>query len=237
MRMKRMVALIAALTMVVSVLSVGSASASPSTTEATYEITFTNNTSGQYLTPPNYALHDSSADVFSRGAAPSPGVVAVAERGEVPVLAAELADAIDANGLGISGVGADAPIAPGESSTVTVTSSEARLSVVSMIICTNDGFGGVDSAWLPSVDGQTRVFNLRDFDAGAELNTENRADIVPAPFCDFEGQGGPGTPLDQPEIDGFNRINFHPTLRGVGDQPREFDWRGPVLKVTVTNNG
>ena len=236
MKRFRMVALIAALTMVASLLSVGNVGASsPSSVEATYEITFTNNTSGQYLTPPNYAIHDSSADVFSRGAAPSPGVVAVAERGEVPVLAAELAGAIDANGLGISGVGATAPLAPGESSTVTVTSSERRLSVVSMIICTNDGFGGVDSAWLPSVDGQTRTYNLRDFDAGAELNTENRADLVPAPFCDFEGQGGPGTPLDQPEIDGFNRINFHPTLKGVGDQPNSFDWRrGSVGTVTVT---
>ncbi|MEM7341135.1 MAG: spondin domain-containing protein, partial [Actinomycetota bacterium] len=200
-----------------------------------YEITITNTTEGQYLTPPNWAAHSRRVDVFQRGRPASPGVEAVAERGGVEVLRAELEGAVDNTGNGVSGVAGDAPIPPGESATVTVTSNERRLSIVSMIICTNDGFGGVDSVRLPTRDGQTRTYNLRDFDAGTELNTELRADIVPAPFCSTpEGAPG-GTGEDQPEIDGFGRINRHPTLTGVGDLPDRFDWdRGSVGTVTVT---
>ncbi len=203
--------------------------------EATYEVTISNNTGGQYLTPPNWAAHSSSVRVFRNGRAASPGVEAVAELGQVDVLAAELQGAVDDQGKGVSGVGADAPIGPGESATFSITTDERRLSVVSMIICTNDGFGGVDSAWLPSNDGQTKTYKLRDYDAGAELNTELRDDIVPAPFCSTpEGAPG-GNGEDQPEIEGFGRINRHPTLKGVGDMPDRFDWRrGSVGTVTVT---
>ncbi len=219
-------------------LTPGAASAQTSSghgVEATYEVTITNNTAGQYLTPPNWAAHDSSVRVFQRGKAASPGVEAVAELGQVPVLAAELEGAVDNAGKGVSGVGADAPIAPGESATFSFTTDERRFSTVSMIICTNDGFGGVNSAWLPSRDGQTKTYKLRDYDAGTELNTEVRDDIVPAPFCSTpEGAPG-GNGEDQPEIDGFGRINRHPTLRGVGDLPSSFDWRrGSVGSVKVT---
>jgi len=203
-----------------------------------YSVTVENLTSGQYLTPPNFAAHSRAADVWSLGAAPSPGVVAVAELGGVPVLAEELAAAIDAQGLGVSGVGggADGPIAPGTTRDFEFTTTEGRLSIVSMVICTNDGFAGLDSQRLPQWEGQSRTYYLRAYDAGSELNTENRADIVPAPFCNSEGLEG-GSGVDQPEIDGFGRINRHPTLQGVGDMPLSFDWRGPVMAVTVTNNG
>ncbi len=204
-----------------------------------YSVSVENITGGQYFTPVNFAAHGSDADVFSVGQAPSPGVVAVAELGQVPVLAAELQAAIDDQGRGVSGVGdAEAgPIGPGESRYFDFTTDRNRLTIVSMIICTNDGFAGLDSNRLPQWQGDTYTYFLWGYDAGAELNTENRADIVPAPFCSTpEGEPG-GNAEDQPEIDGFNRINFHPTLSGVGDLPSRFDWRGPVLKVTVTNNG
>lgn len=200
-----------------------------------YSVQVENLTEGQYFTPVNWAAHSRSADVFSVGQAPSPGVAAVAELGGVPVLEAELAAAIDANGLGVSGVGDGpaGPIAPGESRNFSFTSAESRFSVVSMIVCTNDGFAGLDSKQLPPWQGESTTYYLQAYDAGVELNTENRADLVPAPFCNGPG----GTDQDQPEIEGFGIINRHPTHKGVGDLPASFDWRGPVLKVTVTNNG
>ena len=115
-----------------------------------YEVTFTNTTSGQYMTPPNWTAHDRSVDVFQRGKAASPGVEAVAELGQVPVLADELRTAVDDAGLGVSGVGADAPVSPGESVSFTFETNESKFSLVSMVICTNDAFGGIDSAWLPT---------------------------------------------------------------------------------------
>ena len=232
------IAALAAL-LVASVITVLAPSASSAAShpdgQSTYEVTITNTTGGQYLTPPNWAAHDRSVRVFRLGQPASPGVEAVAERGGVPVLAEELAAAVDGAGKGVSGVGADAPIGPGQSATFTVTTGERRFSVVSMIVCTNDGFGGLNSVRLPSRDGQTKTYHLRDYDAGTELNTELRADIVPAPFCSTpEGAPG-GNGEDQPEIDGFGRINRHPTLKGVGDMPDRFDWRrGSVGTVTVT---
>ncbi len=200
----------------------------------TYTINVENITTGQYLTPPNFAVHNQSVDVFQRGQKASPGVQAVAENGGVPILAAELAAAIDANGLGVSGVGQGdlGPLAPGAERTFTVTSKERKLSIVSMVVCTNDGFAGLDSRNLPRWDGDSRTFYVRAFDAGTEVNTENRADIVPAPFCgDGEGSGE-----SNPELAENGVITNHRTLRGVGDLPDTFDWRGPVMKVTVTRN-
>ena len=204
-----------------------------------YSVSVQNLTGGQYFTPLNFAAHSRQADVWSLGAAPSPGVVAVAELGQVPVLAAELRAAIDDQGLGVSGVGDpdSGPIGPGESRNFDFTTTQDRLSIVSMIICTNDGFAGLDSQRLPQWEGESRTYYLRGYDAGAELNTENRADIVPAPFCSTPAGAPGGNGADQPEIDGFGIINRHPTLQGVGDLPLTFDWRGPVLAVTVTNNG
>lgn len=161
----------------------------------------------------------------------------MAELGLVPVLAAELKAAIDDQSRGVSGVGdADAgPFGPGESRRFSFTTDRNRLSIMSMVICTNDGFAGLDSRRLPS-EGKSRTYYLRAYDAGAELNTENCDDIVPAPFCSTPAGSPGGNGEDQPEIEGFGKINRHPTLKGVGDLPERFDWRGPVLAVTVTNN-
>ncbi len=200
--------------------------------ERSYDITVENITSGQYLTPPNFALHSRDVDVFQKGQPASPGVQAVAENGGVPILAAELQAAIDNAGFGVSGVGGEGPLAPGESVNFSVSSLENRLSIVSMVVCTNDGFAGLDSKGLPRWVGDTRTFYVRALDAGTEINTELRADIVPAPFC---GEGG-GTGESNPALAEDGVIKNHRTLRGVGDLPDKFDWRGPVMKVTVTRN-
>ncbi len=199
----------------------------------TYTITVENMTGGQYLTPPNVAIHERSVDVFSRGSAASPAVQAVAENGGVPVLAGALKAAIDDAGLGASTVGGDGPIAPGESATFQLTADGNRLSMVSMLICTNDGFAGIDSKRFNLKEGQTRSFRVRAYDAGTEINTERYTDLVPAPFC---GGDGVGTGETNPELAENGVIRRHRTIRGVGDLGPEFDWKGPVATVTITRN-
>ncbi len=201
----------------------------------TYRVTFTNNTSGQYFTPPNFAVHSNAVDVFDIKEPASPGVQAVAENGAVPVLAAELAGAVDDAGLGVSGVGADAPIAPGATVSFDVTSDERKFSLVSMIICTNDGFTGADSKRLPHDVGQTFTYDLRGYDAGTEINTENLADIVPAPFC---GGTGEGTGESNPSLAENGVIRVHPTLQGIGTIPDARDWdnNSSIVTVTITRN-
>ncbi len=197
-----------------------------------YTVEFTNVTSGQYLTPPNYAFHDRGAHIFQRGAKASPGVQAVAENGGVPILAGELEANIDDAGIGISGVGADAPLKPGASSEVVVTTDADRFSLVSMVICTNDGFAGVDSNRLPRWSGDSRTIWVRAYDAGTEINTELRQDLVPAPFC---GEGD-GSTESNPELAENGKIRRHRTLQGVGDLDPSLDWRGPVMEVVITRN-
>ena len=191
---------------------------------ATYEIRFVNNTSGQWFTPPNVALHSDNVSVFDFREVASPGVQAVAENGAVPVLAEELAANIDAAGEGVSGViGGDAgPIPPGADAVAQFTTGERRISLVSMIICTNDGFTGSRAKSLPRTDGETIVYELRGYDAGTEINTENRADLVPAPFC---GDDGRGTFDTNPSLAEDGVIRVHRTLQGNGDLPLDiFDW-------------
>ena len=202
-------------------------------TDATYSVTIENTTMGQWLTPPNFAAHDRSVRVFRSGERASVGVQAVAENGDVGVLAAELTAAVDDTGKGVSGVGAMAPIPPGGSATFMVTTDEQRLSLVSMIICTNDGFTGVDSLRLPGQMGGTRSFGLRSYDAGTEVNTELRADIVPAPFC---GDGG-GSGVSNPMLAENGRIRMHQGITGVGDLPSSFDWSNPVAELTISRIG
>ena len=214
-------------------LSAGTSAQSSAPAEATYSVTIKNSTTGQWLTPPNFAAHDRSVRVFRSGARASAGVQAVAENGEVGVLAAELNAAVDNAGKGVSGVGAMAPIPPGESATFMVTTDEQRLSVVSMIICTNDGFTGIDSLRLPGQMGATRTVGLRGYDAGTEVNTELRADIVPAPFC---GEGE-GSGVSDPMLAENGRIRNHSGITGVGDLPSSFDWGNPVAQLTISRVG
>ena len=68
-----------------------------------------------------------------------------------------------------------------------------------MLICTNDGFTGVDGLRLPGAVGQTVVANTAAYDAGTEANTEDFGDIVP-PCQAVIGVRGNG-PLP-PEIGG-----------------------------------
>ena len=199
----------------------------------TYTVTFENITEGQYFTPPNVAIHDNNADVFSRGRAASAGVRAVAENGGVPILAAELHAAIDEQGFGASVVGGDAPIGPGESTTFQITADGNQLSLVSMLICTNDGFAGLDGQRFNLREGQSRSWRIAAFDAGTEINTELNTDLVPAPFC--EGNGA-GTGESNPELAENGVIAPHRTIRGVGDLGEQFDWKGQVARITVTRN-
>ncbi|MEL7155753.1 MAG: spondin domain-containing protein [Actinomycetota bacterium] len=200
--------------------------------EATYTVTVRNLTAAQPLTPPNWAAHDDDVDVFQRRHPASPGVQAVAENGGVAVLEAELLAAVDDAGNGVSGVGAEAPIGPGASATFDFTTDERRFSLVAMVVCTNDGFAGLDSVRLPRRDGQTRIYRARAYDAGTELNTEMRADLVPVGACG----PGDGTGMSNPELAENGVIRPHRSLLGVGDLDPALDWTGPVAEVTITRH-
>ncbi|MEM7141981.1 MAG: spondin domain-containing protein [Actinomycetota bacterium] len=212
------------------------ASSGYSVRERTYVVTIENLTEGQPFTPPVLATHGRRADVFTVGEHASPGIQAVAENGGVPDLVAEL----EANSKvsGVTVADADGPLEPGEAITLEITSERGRrhLSIASMLICTNDGFTGLDGLKLPGRGGVPTVAYLNAYDAGTEVNTEVFGDIVPpcGPLTGFH-DGSIGTGTSNPALAEGGVITAHPGVSGVADlDPAVHDWADPVAKVTIT---
>lgn len=226
---KRLTAIAVALFTLATVLATTSASAGASErADRTYRVTITNDTRAQYFTPGNLAAHGRER-LFGYGREASPGIQAVAENGGVPVLQQEWAD----RGLDSFVIGS-APIAPGESATFEISTNERRFSVVTMLICTNDGFGGVNNRRLPARVGQTTRDVIRSYDAGTEINTELDADFVPAPFC---GDPEVGSGESNPALAENGVIRRHRGIKGVGDVPQKYDFGRFVGDVVIERIG
>jgi hypothetical protein len=240
---RRTRAAVAALSLV-GLLVVGLPSSPATARRATdYRITIQNLISGQPLTPPVVALHNRKVDVFTPGDQASFEVKEIAENGNIQ----PLVDALSAQ-AGVSDVFVgEAPLVPrdrqdetGFEDTVTFTlegGGGARyLSWVSMLVCTNDGFTGLDGIALPTRAGQSVTFFTTGFDSGTEMNTEDFADIVP-PCQALIGvsSGEPGTGMSNPAIATDGVIEVHQGVVGGGDLvPEVHDWIDPVAQVVVT---
>src|SRR5918999_3439431 len=123
----------------------------------TYEVSITNLTSGQPLTPPVAAVHRGGLDVFDVGSAASFEVQQVAENGNAGPLLETLGDSRHVSDFLETTTGplvpAGLPGAADFDDSVTFTLSGGpgfpRLTFASMLICTNDGFTGLDRVELP----------------------------------------------------------------------------------------
>jgi len=196
-----------------------------------YEVTVTNLTVGQPLTPFVLATHRGDHGIFREGRAASEGLQQLSENGGVPVLAAELAGRHRVGTVAVVGA---APIAPGASvtSTVLITDRRERVSLAGMLVCSNDGFAGIDGAELPEHVGDSSMLAAAAYDAGTEINTEAYADIVPP--CD--GMGGSG--MSNPALAEGGVVHMHGGITGAGDlTPAQHGWSGPVASVTITRVG
>jgi hypothetical protein len=208
-----------------------------------YEVKVVNvNRGAQWLTPPVVAVHDRSVDVFTRGQRASLGVAQIAENGNVDPLVNSLTDAHGVASVEVAVSADEPPLAPGEETTVTLTGSwrANRLSLVSMLICTNDGFTGLDGVQLPARVGQSRSFYGQDLDAGSERNTEDFVDLVP-PCQALNGvtddDGAPGTGMSDPALAEGSVVRNHRGVAGLADLTAEahgWDTRRPIIEVVVT---
>ena len=196
-----------------------------------YEVTVTNLTVGQPLTPFVLATHRGDHGIFREGRPASFGLQQLSENGGVPVLAGELAGVHRVGTVAVVGA---APIAPGASvtSTVLVTDRYERVSLAGMLVCSNDGFGGISGAELPEDVGDSTSIGAMAYDAGTEINTEAYADIVPP--CD--GMGGSG--MSNPALAEGGVVHMHDGITGAGDLTvAQHGWNGPVANVTITRVG
>src|SRR5918996_859713 len=127
-----------------------------------FPATITNLTDGQPLTPPVVALHRRPVDVFTVGRPASFELKEIAENGNnAPLLAVlgssrGVADFAEGDGgpLVPPGTPGDATFDQSVEFELTSAPGTRFLSVVAMLICTNDGFSGADSLPLPRSVGQ-----------------------------------------------------------------------------------
>src|SRR5687768_3740371 len=186
-----------------------------SATMRTYEVTITNiTTSKQALSPPIIATHPASARAWQMGQPASKGLEVVAEEGMTDMLAAELRP------VSTDVQAAKAHLLPGDSITLKITAKDGDvLSAATMLIQTNDGFTGLDSAPLTAGDKDAVAY-----DAGTEDNTEAKAHVPGPPFGGKNA--GPATAPAQP-------ISMHEGIKGTADVTPEFNWSGPVARFSV----
>ena len=220
-------------------LAAGPAAAEPSI--ATYEVTIINRALGQPLSPPVLATHDETVDLFERGRRASRGVAAIAQAGDQSLAVSRLTSRV---GDGVTDVAEGAPerallgvAGPQTTQTVTIEAVPGdRLSIASMLICTNDGFTGLDSKPLP--ESGTVAYPLFAYDAGVERNTQRSEHIVDpcsllGPVAldgDDNGNVDTGRVLTSPA----QPIGMHRGVGHWGDLQQVHDWSGPVAVVQVT---
>lgn len=144
------------------------------------DITVTNLTNGIYFTPLLISAHSSDADLFEPGQAASLNLQAMAEGGDISGLKSDM-DLAGANSIANPAGGL---LAPGNSTNTHLSTSRGNgsLSLVGMLLPTNDGFVGMDAQRIPKRRG-TYVFYLYGYDAGTEANDEV-----------ITGGGAPGVP-------------------------------------------
>jgi hypothetical protein len=173
----------------------------------------------QPLSPPLFVVHSSRADVWSVGEIASHGVAAIAEDADNSVLESALPQ-VD----GVKGVatGAGGPIPSGATRTYTVETSGRfnRLSVLTMLVNTNDAFTGLDS-FRPRSRGTS--LETMAYDVGSERNNELKSHI-PGPCC---GNAFVRAPEG-------NLIRMHEGITGRGElDPAKYDWDEPAARITI----
>lgn len=205
-----------------------------------YEVTIENMAEGQPLSPPVAATHRKTASLFQVGSLASAEVEAIAENGDASGAAALLSSLGQTSAVVSVGV----PLTPAGTAVGDFTDSVTfeiwarpgdRLSLATMLICSNDGITGLDRGQLP-YHGSTTTY-LNAYDAGTEDNTELSADIVdpcsalgPHPLNDDPN----GNENDAVDSNPHMAIAHHPGVAGDGDLTSAHSWDGAVAKVTIT---
>jgi hypothetical protein len=187
----------------------------------TWEVTITNETppGSQPLSAPLFVIHTADVDVWSVGDIATHVVAAIAEdANNVPAESA--LDQLPGVGDVFTGEGDAIP--PGESRTYVVTTQGDfnRLTVLTMLVNTNDAFTGLDGRYLRGNGGSTRT---AAYDGGSEVNNE-LIEFIPGPCCDNPFVRDPEGAL----------IAHHPGILGVGDlDPDVYGWTDPVATFTI----
>lgn len=207
-----------ALTLVLALVAV----VAPAAAQSTYEVTITNITQNQILSPPLVVAHNDDIALFRVGEAAIPELAELAEDGSP----AALKGLLDSLPSVQSTAAAGGPVMPGESVTIEIEAGFPfnRISAVGMLITTNDAFFALNGAPRPPARNGFSSHRVPAYDSGSEANTES-CDHIPGPPC---GNGGVRVTAGS---EGF--VYIHSGIQGVGDVTPENDWRNPVAQITI----
>ncbi len=200
----------------------------------TYRVTIENLTSGQPLSPGVVAVHTKSTHVFEEGEPASEGIRLIAEDGAPGTAFGELDGAPGVHDVVTTPLPVGCIDCPGPFPSTLVIDIEAKanakyLSMALMLICTNDGFAGIDGVKLPGGFKPATFFAV-GYDAGTEANDELFASIVDP--CGGIGPVAAGPDGEaRPATAGV--VTAHPGITGVGDLTMPHEWTEPVARVTV----
>lgn len=202
-----------------------------------YEITVSNLTSGQPFTPPAAVTHRGAVDLFEAGDAASYEVKEIAENGNLGPLLMALDENKHVSSVVVAVAGDPPPVMPGSSVTFEIEAEDGAqfFSFVSMLICTNDGFTGLDRVKLPNQVGASATYMAGAYDAGTEINTEDFADIVP-PCQGLIGvsSSDAGTGTSDPTLAEGGVIRHHEgVVGGVDLVENVHGWAGAVAHVEI----
>jgi hypothetical protein len=198
-------------------------------------VTMTNTSDTQPMTPPVVVLHnapdaDNGMRLFYPSQPAHPSVVAIAENGNNAPMVELLGYLTDQGRASTYAVGfADpanpGPLLPGMSASVDLdlASDDQVLSIVSMVVCTNDGFSGVNAHTLSADASET--FMAPIYDAGSETNVLTLDYWVPP--CGSEAN------LTDDEN---GSVTLHPGQSGSENPDFDFEAGTRYLEVTVTRN-
>ena len=249
--------------------------AMPTLHAAELDIRIVNLTNGIYFTPVLATAHRDDIRLFAVGEPASTNLRAMAEGGDVAGLVSDLEAASATIMLGLPDAErnpfgrpldrrfdlppitskptfvrdpADGVLGPADDVEFSLDTGVAnnRLSVVAMVMPSNDAFVGLDSAPIPTVPG-VYVFELPAFDAGTEANDE----LVAGADGGMPGTPGIlGDPGDNVGAGGMGvatadtNPNVHVHRGTVGDtdpvggvsdlDSRVHRWLNPVARVIVT---
>jgi len=209
-----------------------------------FTVAVTNLTHGIYFTPMLVTAHTPATHLYQAGTAASANLQAMAEGGNITGLTTDVM-----NTGGDIAAANTAPMAPDATATATFTATavaNTHLSIVGMLLPTNDGFVGLDAMPIPTAAG-SYTFYLNAYDAGTEANDElitgggaPGVAGIPADPGAANGTGGTGVAA----TDSNTTVHIH---RGtIGDtnatagtsdlNTTVHRWLNPVAQIVVTVN-
>ena len=207
-----------------------------SATSVKFSVVITNLTGGQPLSPTAIVIHKPGFKAFSIGTPASLELERIAESGNADAFLTD----VNTNAATFTSGKAAAVIPPGMTATVMLETSvmdadntELRLTALSMLGNTNDGFTGLNGIDISKLAvNESITIDTISYDAGTEKNTESAA-TVPGPAAGGEG-------FNAMRDDWPSTVAMHSGIISKDDGLSDSAltsinrWDNPVAKITIT---